>query len=104
MMPGLRPNATMRGMAGWSPGNQSAGPKGFCACASVNFKLLPGNCLRVVSGGPFRAGIDLLGSVPYGQTGMELTAVLPLEKQSRLAVLRVASEMLQNPMRTFNGQ
>jgi hypothetical protein len=68
----------------------------------LNFRLAPGNCLGLVSGGLLGAWLALSGSVPYGHTGMEVPAVLPVEKQSMLAAVRVASKMLENAMLIFN--
>src|SRR2546430_3181963 len=41
----------MSGMVGWSPGNQSAGPKPSEICCRVKLSVLPGTCLVDVSAG-----------------------------------------------------
>ena len=48
---GRRPCATMSGIFGWSPGNQSAGPKPSRICVRVNSRSLPARRFGVVSGG-----------------------------------------------------
>src|SRR4051812_35858287 len=45
------PLATTSGIAGWSFGNQSAGPYAFPICARVNARVLPGKCSSGASAG-----------------------------------------------------
>ena len=57
----------MSGIAGWSSGNQSAGPYRLPIWARVNESLDPGNvCMVVVSGAAAGAGAAGAGGVAGG--------------------------------------
>jgi hypothetical protein len=45
----MRPFATISGIGGWSPGNQSAGPNGLLICACVKALSDPGTLCIVAS-------------------------------------------------------
>ena len=42
---------TISGIAGWSSGNQSAGPLRSAICAIVNARVVPGTCFTSLSSG-----------------------------------------------------
>ncbi len=71
---GRLPCATMSGIAGWSPGNQSAGPKPSEICCRVKLSVLPGSCLIEVSGaGGAAPGVGGSG-MAYAHAGGSPTA------------------------------
>src|SRR6185295_11543638 len=74
---GRLPCATMSGIAGWSPGNQSAGPKPSEICWRVKLSVLPGSVFIDVSGGGgvgAGAPAGRAAGIAYAQAGGSLAA------------------------------
>src|ERR1017187_4402354 len=93
----------MSGILGWSPGNQSAGPKPSRICARVNSRSLPVRCFGLVSGAacaprpPPRAGPDVApgSGKPYAQAGGPSAAKARLTVNTdRRAMIRIPCWLL----------
>src|SRR5712691_10469698 len=59
----------MSGIVGWSPGNQSAGPKPSAICCRVKLSVLPGICLTDVSGAAVGAPGGVATGMAYAHSG-----------------------------------